>query len=46
MHVGPRRSIAEYYGPYGWFEGTIEAEHARLDVDGLFGVGEQKRIRV
>lgn len=46
LHVGPRRSLAEYYAPYGWFEGTIEAEHARLDVDGFFGVGEQKFIRV
>lgn len=46
LHVGPRRSLAEYYAPYGWFEGTIEAEAARLDVDGFFGVGEQKLIRV
>lgn len=46
LHVGPRRSLAEYYAPYGWFEGTIEAEHARLDLDGFFGVGEQKLIRI
>jgi len=45
MHIGPRRAIAEYYGPYGWFEGWIEGDGVRLDVDGLFGVGEQKRIR-
>lgn len=46
LHVGPRRRLAEYYAPYGWFEGTIEAEAARLDVDGFFGVGEQKLVRV
>lgn len=44
MHVGPRHLLAEYYAPYGWFEGRIEAEGASLDVDGFFGVGEQKRI--
>jgi hypothetical protein len=46
MHVGPRHALAEYYAPYGWFEGTIEVPDARLDVDGFFGVGEQKRISV
>lgn len=44
MHVGPRKSVAEYYAPYGWYEGAIEAEGASLNVDGMFGVGEQKRI--
>ena len=46
MHVGPRRSLAEYYAPYGWMEGTIEAQGARLGVDGMFGVGEQKLVRL
>ena len=46
MHVGPRRSLAEYYAPYGWFEGTIDTGTARLDVDGMFGMGEQKLIRL
>lgn len=46
MHVGPRKAFAEYYAPYGWFEGTIEAERASLTVDEMFGVGEQKRISV
>ena len=46
LHVGPRRSLAEYYAPYGWFEGTIEAEGASLALDGFFGVGEQKLIRI
>jgi hypothetical protein len=46
MHVGPRHALAEYYAPFGWAEGTIEAEHATLAVDGLFGMGEQKRISI
>lgn len=46
MHVGPRRSLAEYYAPYGWFEGRIHTDDVELSVDGMFGVGEQKLIRV
>ena len=46
QHVGPRKALAEYYAPYGWYEGTIHAEHATLKVDGMFGVGEQKRITI
>ena len=46
MHVGPGKVLAEYYAPYGWYECAIEAEHASLNVDGMFGVGEQKRITV
>ena len=47
MHVGPRRILAEYYAPYGWFEGRLRAhDGTTLDVDGFFGVGEQKLIRV
>lgn len=46
MHVGPRRSLAEYYAPYGWFEGQIDTGSARLVVDGMFGMGEQKLIRL
>ncbi|MGB3604678.1 MAG: DUF2804 family protein [Gordonia sp. (in: high G+C Gram-positive bacteria)] len=46
MHVGPRKVLAEYYAPYGWYEGNIHAEDATLNVDGFFGVGEQKRITV
>ena len=46
MHVGPRKILAEYYAPYGWYEGTIHAQHATLRVDGMFGVGESKRISV
>ncbi|EGD54529.1 DUF2804 family protein [Gordonia neofelifaecis] len=46
MHVGPRKMLAEYYAPYGWYEGMINAQHATLNVDGMFGVGEQKRITV
>ena len=46
MHVGPRRSLAEYHVPYGWFEGRIHTTEVDLSVDGIFGVGEQKFIRV
>ena len=46
LHVGPGKRIAEYYAPYGWFEGTIEAPGARLDLDGFFGMGELKNIRL
>jgi hypothetical protein len=46
MHVGPRRSLAEYHAPYGWFEGRIHTDQVGLDVDAMFGVGEQKFIRV
>ncbi|WP_283255318.1 DUF2804 family protein [Gordonia sp. PP30] len=44
MHVGPRKSLAEYYAPYGWYEGAIHADGATMNIDGMFGVGEQKRI--
>jgi hypothetical protein len=47
VHAGPGRTLAEYYGPFGWLEGTIErggGEIVRLD--GFFGMGEQKRIRM
>lgn len=52
LHVGPRRLLAEYYAPYGWFRGRIRyrndanAADGTLEVDGMFGVGEQKLIRV
>ncbi|WP_235831376.1 DUF2804 family protein [Gordonia zhaorongruii] len=46
MHVGPAKLLAEYYAPYGWFEGVIHGERATLAVDGFFGVGEQKRITI
>lgn len=47
VHVGPARSIAEYYGPFGWVEGTIaRADGSAVKLDGLFGMGEQKRIRM
>lgn len=52
LHVGPRRMLAEYYAPYGWFRGRIRYRAGSnggdsvLKVDGMFGVGEQKLIRV
>lgn len=46
MHVGPRRILAEYYAPYGRFRGRITTGEGRsLDLEGFFGVGEQKFIR-
>lgn len=46
QHVGPRSALADYYGPFGWFEGTIEPEDGPATVvDGYFGMGEQKFIR-
>lgn len=45
QHVGPRSALADYYGPFGWFSGSIETDTTRLDVDGIFGMGEQKFIR-
>lgn len=44
MSVGPRKALAEYYAPYGWYEGALHADGVTLTVDGMFGVGEQKRI--
>jgi hypothetical protein len=46
FHLGPKRSLAEYYAPYGWFQGTIHTEAGATSVAGQFGVGEQKRIRI
>lgn len=46
LHLGPKRSLAEYYAPYGWFEGTILTAAGAVSVDGQFGVGEQKLIRI
>lgn len=46
LHLGPRRCLAEYYAPYGWFEGAIDTGSARLELDGFFGMGEQKLIRL
>ncbi len=47
VHVGPRRVVAEYFGPFGWVEGTIaRADGETVRLDGLFGMGEQKRIRM
>ena len=45
-HVGPRHILAEYHAPYGWFSGRIDAGGRTVVVDGLFGMGEKKRIRV
>ena len=46
QHVGPRSVLADYYGPFGWCSGRIDTGAASLDVDGMFGMGEQKFIRI
>ena len=46
QHVGPRSFLADYYGPFGHFDGAIELEDGRsIDVSGCYGMGEQKFIR-
>jgi len=45
QHVGPGSVLADYYGPFGWFSGTIDTGAERIVVDGMFGMGEQKFIR-
>jgi hypothetical protein len=47
VHSGPGRLLAEYYGPFGWVEGTITRRNGEtVRLDGLFGMGEKKRIRL
>lgn len=46
LHVGPRRALAEYFGPYGRLEGTIQTADERIDLAGFRGMGEKKLIRV
>jgi hypothetical protein len=47
QHVGPRSALADYYGPFGWCSGWIEADSGeRVSVDGCYGMGEQKLIRI
>lgn len=46
LHVGPRRSLAEYHAPYGRFAGHLTAAGRTVSVDGLFGMGEKKLIRI
>ena len=46
QHVGPRSFLADYYGPFGRYSGEIDTGAARLTVDNMFGMGEQKLIRV
>lgn len=46
LHVGPGRTLAEYHAPYGSFTGHITVDGAATSVDGLFGMGERKNIRV
>ncbi len=47
IHVGPRRLLAEYFGPYGTFTGTLRDNNGdKIDIAGIHGMGEQKLIRV
>lgn len=47
VHAGPGRMLAEYYGPFGWLEGTLERSGGDVvRLDGFFGMGEQKRVRM
>lgn len=47
VHAGPWHILAEYYGPFGWIEGVITRDDGQaVRLDGLFGMGEKKRIRM
>jgi hypothetical protein len=46
QHVGPRRFLAEYYGPFGWLTGQVDTPAGTLDMTGFYGMGEKKLIRV
>lgn len=46
LHVGPRQALAEYHAPYGRFTGRFDLDGVITSVDGLFGMGEKKNIRV
>ena len=46
LHVGPRHSLAEYHAPYGRFQGQITAAGRTTSLDGIFGMGEKKKIRL
>jgi hypothetical protein len=47
VHAGPWHVLAEYYGPFGWIEGAIiRDDRSAVRLDGFFGMGEQKRIRM
>jgi hypothetical protein len=47
QHVGPGKVLAEYYGPFGSFTGEITTQSGRrVAIDGVYGMGEQKRIRL
>lgn len=46
QHVGPRGALAEYDGPFGWLSGRVETPTGPLLLDGFYGMGERKIIRV
>jgi hypothetical protein len=46
QHVGPRKALAEYHGPFGWLSGQVETPSGPVDLAGFYGMGEKKLIRV
>jgi hypothetical protein len=47
VSVGPRKLLADYHGPFGWLEGyVIDDAGERVHLDGMFGMGEKKWIRL
>ena len=46
QHVGPRRALAEYDGPFGWLSGRVVSAAGPVSLDGFYGMGERKIIRV
>ena len=46
QHVGPKKMLAEYYGPFGWLAGRVDTPAGGVDLTGCYGMGEKKLIRV
>lgn len=47
VSVGPGKIFADYHGPFGWVEGVVyDGQGEAVHVDGLFGMGEKKLVRV
>jgi hypothetical protein len=47
VSVGPGGWLADYHGPFGWLTGyVVDDGGARVHLDGMFGMGEKKWIRL
>lgn len=46
LHLGFNNFLAEYYAPFGRIEGTIVVDGTEFSVADMYGMGEQKFIRV